>query len=360
MDRAATVQTIWVDDFLASCERRALSPRTLGTYRQVLLNLAHKYRLDLAHCSREEMVAVFDSLRRQRSVPYYVLNLTLSKMVLHFLKRQDLVDVIEYPQMPDRSASIMKKLLTREERDKLIRKAPTLQDRLIFELLDETGARKGELYKLRVKDVQFEVVNGTLTAILMLSGKTGTRRRRVYASAPDLREQVNNCPHRDNPDSPILRNQNGDPLTLDAFYHRVRDQGWRILKRRIHPHQFRHSRATEDSKLFTDRELMMMFGWTNPTMVGIYSHLSLRDVDEKDLVLHGLKKREEILRPLLHTQRCKCGFENSPIAIYCAKCGLSLTQQESEQIKQLTAQLSEVTEFMAAVKSGKVQLHKKN
>jgi integrase len=52
----------------------------------------------------------------------------------------------------------------------------TLQDRLIFELLDETGGRRGEIASLRIKDIQFEKIGDTLTAILWLNGKTGVRR----------------------------------------------------------------------------------------------------------------------------------------------------------------------------------------
>ena len=99
---------------------------------------------------------------------------------------------------------------------------------------------------------------------------------------------------------------------------------------------FRHSRATEDSRAFTDREMMMLYGWKNPAMVSVYSHLSLPDVDEKDLVLHGLKSREEIFKPLMQVQICvKCGTENAPIAVYCRKCGESLTANETEELKQL-------------------------
>jgi len=44
----------------------------------------------------------------------------------------------------------------RHSKERLIREAPTLQDRLILELLDETGGRRGEIASLRIKDVQFE------------------------------------------------------------------------------------------------------------------------------------------------------------------------------------------------------------
>jgi hypothetical protein len=68
--------------------------------------------------------------------------------------------------------------------------------------------------------------------------------------------------------------------------------------------------------------MMKLFGWKRPEQVSVYSHLSMRNVEEKDLVLHGLKPREEILRPLTEIRTCPtCSQENAPIALYCAKCG---------------------------------------
>lgn len=47
-------------------------------------------------------------------------------------------------------------------------------------------------------------------------------------------------------------------------------------------------------------------------MVGVYSHLSGRDVEDKDLVLHGLKSRDEILKPIMQARVCpKCKALNA-------------------------------------------------
>lgn len=74
-----------------------------------------------------------------------------------------------------------------------------------------------------------------------------------------------------------------------------------------------------------------------PEMVGVYAHLTMRDVEEKDLVLHGMKPKEEILRPISQVVKCVCGQENAPIAVYCVGCGTLLA---SEQMADLTKALS--------------------
>ena len=105
---------------------------------------------------------------------------------------------------------------------------------------------------------------------------------------------------------------------------------------------FRHTKATFDSRFFTDRELMALFGWKSPKQVSVYSHLSMRDVEEKDLILHGLKTKEEVLRPIVQAKKCASyRTENAPIAIYCSKCGDILTSATEEKTRKQLQQFQE-------------------
>lgn len=79
------------------------------------------------------------------------LNLTIMKMVLKHLGRKDLVEVIQYPRLPDRTEKVMEQLLKPGEVERLIRGAGDLENRLIIELLHEKGGRLGEIHKLRVR-----------------------------------------------------------------------------------------------------------------------------------------------------------------------------------------------------------------
>ena len=228
----------------------------------------------------------------------YRMHCVVIKHVLKLIGRKKLAKEIVLPKRPDSAGAI--NLIPAEDRQKLIQEAPTLQDRLIIELMDETGGRRGEIYKLRIKDVQFDEYG----AILWLNGKTGVRRRRVYGAVADLRSQINNNSKRSDPEAALFYKPDGSSFTSLQFYRHVKKMGWRILKKNIHPHMFRHSRATEDFRYFTDREMIKLFGWKRPEQVSVYSHLSMRDVEEKDLVLHGLKPREEIL-PGYSRRSCK-------------------------------------------------------
>ena len=178
------------------------------------------------------------------------------------LGREDLVKKIRIPRRPSK----LPEILSEKEVKLLIEKAPgpegSLRNRLIVELLWETGCRVGELCALRIKDVQFDQYSG----IIHLSGKAGERRVRVFASKPDLIDHLNKHPFKNNPQEFLFLSSLGHA----GHFHRLTDGGVRVLlatlsrqalNRRIHPHQLRHIRATELSRYLTDRELKIFGGW---------------------------------------------------------------------------------------------------
>jgi integrase/ribosomal protein L40E len=326
----------WVNRFLASCARRGTKQSSINAYKSFLKCVTNDQHLDLESCNQEQLFNALDAIRGGHSIRYYASIVKVTKRSLRFLGRKGLAEKLEVPRLPNAANEIKEQILPPEEIQKLIKEAPTSQDRLLVELLYETGGRNGELANLKIKDVQFEEYAGTTTAIVSLTGKTGTRRRRVYASVPELRQHLNNHPQRSNPNASLFLNSWGKPYNPQTIFLHIRSLGRKLLGREIHPHQFRHSKATEDSKVFTDREMMKLYGWNSPAMVGVYSHLSMRDVDDKDLILHGLKQREDALRPLVNAQRClRCGEENAPIAVYCSKCGSILAPSSQTNMEEL-------------------------
>jgi integrase len=214
-----------------------------------------------------------------------------------------------------------------------------LRDRLLIKIALETGARRGELYNMRIKDVQFD----QYSAKIWLHGKTGTRVRRVWRATEDLVSYLREHPEHGNPDAKFwvrhtfhFRNQasgrftgpknrpeihlTSKPLTANSLYRIVRTAGLRSLNRRTFLHGFRHTAATADALKYTDREMMLRFGWSSPAMVGTYAHISARDVDTKELAFHGLRSGGQ-------PNRCceNCKSQNSDAAKFCQNCGRALS-----------------------------------
>jgi integrase len=288
---------------------------------------------DLATCTLDELTAFLDVWKRTHGEHANFNLVGVIKEALKYLKRQDLNENIRRPSRPDPRKSVNDKIVADDDVKRLIEGAGNLRDRLLVEMFDELGSRRGEMWRLKIKDVQFD----SYGAILTLDGKTGVRRRRVYNSIPDLRAWLNEHPDRKNPFAPLFLTSAGKPFSSPkGMYDVIRKLSKRILGRPVHPHQFRHARATHDSSLFTDREMMKLYGWNRPDMVAVYSHLSMKDVEDKDLILHGLKSREEVLRPITQIQKCTaCQESNAPIAVYCCKCGELLPNARPEELKKL-------------------------
>jgi ribosomal protein L40E len=105
--------------------------------------------------------------------------------------------------------------------------------------------------------------------------------------------------------------------------------------------------------------MMLLDGWKRPDVIRVYAHLSMRDVESKDLTLHGLKRREEVLRPLMEIRVCqKCKHENAPIAVYCQQCGSILQTLSTEEDRAHLRELEERIAKLEAVRTERVTLEK--
>jgi len=237
-------------------------------------------------------------------------------------------------------------ILTQDEVKKLADSCLNPRDRALILLLYESGCRAGELIGINLKDVKFDEYG----AVIMLDGKTGMRRVRVIDCVPDIKVWLNNHPRAQDPSAPLfleLRgkfNHLGNHATLANIIKAAKRRAG--LKKRIHPHLFRHSRATHLAQDFTEQELKVIFGWSGGSrMPATYVHLSGADVDKKMLQKRGIvevqtSKREE-LKPII-CRNCNC--ENSATARFCTQCGIAFSLKgafEAEKEKKDALKLIE-------------------
>lgn len=266
------------------------------------------------------------------------------KQVLKQAGREMDAGKIPMPKRPEPRVA----LLSREEIQKLLAGCTNVRDRLLIQFLVELGSRRGKVAALHVKDIQFD----QYSPIVWLRGKTGERRRRVYVSKPDLLRYLEDHPYKENANAPFwVTRRDAQPLQYEGIYKIVSKLGWRTLHRQIYPHMFRHTRCTEDSKRYTDSEMMLLFGWKTAEQVRVYSHISMRGVDQHDLILHGIKPAADAETPLIETRRCpKCQAENAPVAIYCQSCGDPITQQNHESQEKLRNLETEVQQLREGIR----------
>jgi len=247
-------------------------------------------------------------------------------------------------------------LLTEEEILKMIETADHPRDKALISTLYESGCRIGELLALSLKHVKLDQYG----AQIIVSGKTGMRRVRLWISCPYLISWMNIHPLKDNPDSPLWteykrrKKQEKEKIIYERVHISYRAVVMILqraaqragIRKKIYPHLFRHSRATYLAKHLTEAQMKEVFGWTQGSeMASIYVHLSGRDVDDALLKVYGVKKDEQkkdesILKP----KECpRCGFVNAKTAKFCSKCSLVLDVETAVKVDKKLGDLNQLT-----------------
>jgi len=245
-------------------------------------------------------------------------------------------------------------VLTEDEAQAMIDKAPKLRDKAFIAVLYEGGFRIGEILPAKLGDLQFDE-NG---AKLRVHGKTGGRTVRLITSAPLLARWVDEHPYKDSPEAPIwiTLTKNFQKKLQPMEYHYVtrmlKETAKKAgIKKRIYPHIFRHSAATRDARYLTESELKLKYGWAGGSdMAAVYVHLSGADLDNKLLTIYAGRPVETI-KPKFAPIICpKCGQENTPGQRYCGRCGAPLSAQElvkgTVEIEELKKEISELKELL--------------
>ena len=238
-------------------------------------------------------------------------------------------------KIKDGSAEYVGGKLTEEEVKRIASSADNFRDRVFVLVLYESGCRIGELLPLRIKNIQFDKYG----AVLLINGKTGSRRVRVISSSPALAKWLDLHPFRNDPNSFIwidLRN-NGKLLSYNAVCKMLRKLAEKAgVKKRINPHAFRHARATHLASKLTEAQMKELFGWVQSSdMASVYVHLSGRDVDNALLRLHGLAKEREDKDEVMTLRICpRRGEKNDPVSNFCKRCVSPLDSKAAIELEE--------------------------
>ncbi|MDG6220047.1 MAG: site-specific integrase [Candidatus Thermoplasmatota archaeon] len=218
-------------------------------------------------------------------------------------------------------------MLDEDDVTRLLEHARNPRDRAFIALLWETGARIGELIDLRIGS--FEDHHHGLK--IVVDGKTGQRRIPLIDSVPYVNAWLESHPNRNTNTSPMWVNigtrNNAQQMEYPAIAKMLRETAKRAkLDKPIHPHHFRHSRASYLANRFTEAQLCMWFGWVQGSEIPAkYVHLSGRDIDAEYARLHGIEDEEKPRESKLTPKPCpRCKQRLPPDAEYCYRCGMTL------------------------------------
>lgn len=225
-----------------------------------------------------------------------------------------------------------------EEMHKLIENCISVRDKALFSSLYDSGCRVGEILTLRIRDLQ----NDQWGTVLHVSGKTGERMVRIVGdSVPYLREWVQQHPKSSDPDAMVFISTSaqayGEPMNYPEMARALSRAKKRAgITRRIHPHLFRHTRATILASRVAEAPLESQMGWIHGSrQTRTYVHLSAKDQDSAILKAYGIKPDEENIVKDIAPKECqRCSTLNPSNAVYCRKCWLPLTIEATIELKE--------------------------
>lgn len=245
-------------------------------------------------------------------------------------------------------------LITAEELARMLGKTRNAQERSLTTLLHHAGPRAGEVPTCDIDDVA-EDKYGVIINMKEADGqKTGPRPIRIVKGTQaydDFKAWLKEHKYRHVAGAPLYYgNSNRYPgrrmgyQTIYAIVKRLqRDAG---IKKRIYPHLFRHTSATNAVKRnVPGPQMEKLYGWQPGTdMMGIYCHLNTADADKANLVSYGIELDEadsniELVKPITCIA---CETKNAIDRHFCSKCDMPLTTEAEAVVKQRRAADMEV------------------
>lgn len=307
-------------------------------YLRILRTLREKYmKSSFSSLEKKDIEAIVSGIERSEFKDWTKYDYKrVIKTFLTWMGKHDEVEWINFKKprrLPD-------DILTEKEIMAMIDAAENLRDKALIAMLYEGGFRIGEIGSLSVKDVAFDRYG----ALAMVNGKTGMRRVRLIWSMPYIAQWLEVHPRREEREAPLwIRMSNPrEALNYDAMRMQLQKIAKRAgVRKRVNPHNFRHSRSTHLASKLTESQMEEYLGWAQGSkMPSIYVHMSGRDMDADLLRMYGMEPEEEDQREELKTLQCPhCKTLNTIGARICINCRKPLAVEEVMEQEEKTMEM---------------------
>ena len=254
-------------------------------------------------------------------------------------------------------------LITHDELNRIINAAMNPRDKALFDFLYDSSCRVGELISIQLKHINITPDEMT---VKIPDSKTTIREIALLNSRRNLVEWLNVHPDKDNPEAYLFCVIEGKTIGFPISESDVRKRLAACckkagIKKRIYPHLFRHSSATEFvpklGVVANDR-----MGWSaSSNMVSRYVHLNQKQKNDAFYKANGIEVDEAKIEARLHRICPSCRVANSSNDDLCRSCGNPLTLEKrvqfdsdkkdfeskiENQIKTLTDSFSQMQSMM--------------
>jgi len=317
-----------------------LALTTRANYLMGIKDFAIKVGKPFKDVEKPDVMDYFDMLEVSPStMQVYKVYIKRFFQWLHGCDRREYPDCVKWVKStPNHIQKLPQHIPTPEEVKAMVGSADNLRDPALVITHYESACRPSETLGVNIEDVTFDQYG----CVIMVHGKTGDRRIRLFDAAPYLAQWINHHPRKDDIKAPLFptfgRGGYGARLGYSGFRQILLTLGKRAkIKKDVNPHIFRHSRLTELAKELQESELKVIAGWTGDSkMPKIYVHLSGADLDKKMLENRGLLPKEERKKKSdLAPRPCpRCEMENPATAKFCNKCSAVLDLKTAMELEK--------------------------
>jgi len=336
--------------FKDDCFAKGLSTARVVKYVYHLIRLNEWLSKDFEDATKEDIQNLVIKIEKCSYVEYTKIELKICiKKIYRMLKNTEdyppEVKWIKPGHIKAERIKLPEELLTEEDIVKLINAANSQRDKAFIAMLYETGCRIGEILFIRIKHIQFDQYG----ALVMVSGKTGSRRLRIITSVPYLTEWLNNHKWKENPDAYLWICRGNRVISYRGIQMMLNRIGGKArVKKRLNPHNFRHSRATYLANHLTEAQMKVYFGWVRASdMAAVYVHLSGRDVDNAILKVHGITNNNDKEESKLNPKNCpRCEKVNQATNKFCSRCGMLLDRETMMKIVEMDIERKEADRIL--------------
>jgi site-specific recombinase XerD len=283
-----------IDKFIVYLKANDISDGRILKYQYTLQKIAKTLKKPYDKANKDDIIKFVAWVEEQPYSPWtkHDIKVCLKRFYKWINGDEDFPDNVKWLKstVKKNNERLPEDLLTEEEVDALVNVSQKTRDKALVRCLYESGCRIHELLNLKIKEITFD----EYSPIIIIHGKTGARRLRLIDKQGLLKSWLQSHPFRDNPDAYVwvsmADNKINKPLEYHAIVKILRELARKCgLKKKVNPHNFRHSRATHLAVKLTEAQMKQMFGWTQSSdMASIYVHLSGRDLDEPLLKMSGL------------------------------------------------------------------------
>ena len=228
-------------------------------------------------------------------------------------------------------------LLTEEELQAFFKACTTTRDKAMYHVMFEGALRVGEIGNLQFKDLE---LNDRYCKIITAE-KTGIQRIiPLHSSQVYLSRWLNEYPKQNpSPEDFVFLNRRNSPISRTVIASQMTRIGERAgIKKKIHPHLFRHTRITMLSRSGLDEAKIKLLAWGNLSteQMKTYNHLTPSDLEEALAEIDGIETPKKKKKSLLNPIQCpKCGTINPAGHKYCECCMKPLTKEGEEDLELL-------------------------